>query len=392
MKRLLLAATFALLMAFTRPSAEAQTFIALHQFDTEANGARPQGAVLRDAAGNLYGTTTGGGIGEGVVFKIDNRGQETVLFTFQGVNGGFPASPLIQDPAGNLYGIADLGPGGAGILYGLSPEGEQTILHVFQGGFNLNPKVPTGGLVMDKLGNISGTTLFGGNAKCNLGCGTIYRLDKAGVLHVRYKFTGGFDGSQPFGPLVQDADGNVYGVAQSGGDRNCPEFPGQGCGTVFKVAKNGTITVLHTFAGGLDGASPQPGLLLDGAGNLFGASSRGGRLENGTVFKIAKDGTYKVVHRFTGADGKAPNGGLVSDGAGNVFGTTQLGGSEGLGVAFQLKPSGQLKVLHTFTGDLDGATPLAGLIRDETGHLFGTTVKNFRIQPVQGGNVFEIRP
>ena len=168
--------------------------------------------------------------------------------------------------------------------------------------------------------------------------------------------------------------------------------PGQGCGTVFKVAKNGTITVLHTFAGGLDGASPQPGLLLDGAGNLFGASSRGGRLENGTVFKIAKDGTYKVVHRFTGADGKAPNGGLVSDGAGNVFGTTQLGGSEGLGVAFQLKPSGQLKVLHTFTGDLDGATPLAGLIRDETGHLFGTTVKNFRIQPVQGGNVFEIRP
>jgi len=120
MKRLLLAATFALLMAFTRPSAEAQTFIALHQFDTEANGARPQGAVLRDAAGNLYGTTTGGGIGEGVVFKIDNRGQETVLFTFQGVNGGFPASPLIQDPAGNLYGIADLGPGGAGILYRLS--------------------------------------------------------------------------------------------------------------------------------------------------------------------------------------------------------------------------------------------------------------------------------
>jgi uncharacterized repeat protein (TIGR03803 family) len=346
MKKLFLAATFVWALAVTIPSAEAQSFIALHQFDSEANGARPQGALLRDAAGNLFGTTSGGGIGEGVVFKIDTTGQETVLFTFQVVNGGFPASPLIQDPAGNLYGIADIGPGGAGIVYKLSPEGEQTILHAFQGGFNLKPKVPTGGLLMDKFGNIFGTTLFGGNANCSLGCGTIYRLDKAGTLRVRYKFTGGADGNQPFGPLVQDADGNLYGVAQSGGNLSCPEFPGTGCGTVFKLAKNRTLTVLHTFNGGLDGASPQPGLLLDGAGNLFGASSRGGNSENGTVFKISKDGTYKVVHRFTGADGTTPNGGLVSDNSGNLYGTTQLGGAEGLGIAFQLKPGGQLKVLH----------------------------------------------
>jgi uncharacterized repeat protein (TIGR03803 family) len=392
MKKIFLAATFALTLAVTIPLAKAQGFIALHQFDTASDGANPQGALLRDAAGNLYGTTFSGGIGEGVVFKIDSTGRESVLFTFQVTNGGFPASPLIQDPAGNLYGIADIGPGGAGILYKLSQDGQQTIVHVFEGGFNLNPKVPTGGLLMDKAGNIFGTTLFGGNRNCNLGCGLVYRVDKAGVFRVRYKFTGGADGSQPFGPLVQDADGNLYGVAKSGGDKACPEFPDAGCGTVFKLAKDRTLTVLHTFKGGLDGASPQAGLLLDGAGNLFGSSSRGGNSENGTVFRISKDGTYTVLHRFTGADGTAPNGGLVSDESGNLFGTTQLGGAEGLGIAFQLNPSGQLRVLHTFTGDLDGASPLAGLIRDETGHLFGTTVKNFRIQPVQGGNVFVIRP
>jgi len=118
-----------------------------------------------------------------------------------------------------------------------------------------------------------------------------------------HRFTGGADGGHPIGPLVQDADGNLYGVAQSGGDRACPEefeqFPHEGCGVAFKLAKSGELTVLHTFRGGKkDGAVPQAGLLLDASGNLFGTTLTGGPNKFGTVFKIANDATYTVLHKF----------------------------------------------------------------------------------------------
>jgi len=255
-----------------------------------------------------------------------------------------------------------------------------------------NARVPSGGILMDKTGNFFGTTLAGGNGSCQFGCGTVFRLDAAGLLHVRHSFSGGADGSQPYGPLVKDAAGNLYGVAQHGGNLSCAEFPQLGCGTVFKVATNGQLTVLHTFAGGADGAVPQPGLLMDKAGNIFGTAGFGGTSENGTVFEIAADGTYKVLHRFVGKDGSTPNGSLVLDPAGNLFGTTQTGGDDGLGTVFELTPAGLINTLHSFTGLDDGAAPLAGVIRDTAGHLFGTAVKNFLFQPVQGGCVFEITP
>jgi uncharacterized repeat protein (TIGR03803 family) len=131
---------------------------------------------------------------------------------------------------------------------------------------------------------------------------------------------------------------------------------------------------------------------MDAAGNLFGTTLKGGRSERGTVFKIAKDGSYKVLHRFIEIEGHNPNGGLAADPAGNLFGTTQLGGTQNLGTAFQLGPDGKLKVLHQFQGFEDGSHPLAGLFRDSAGHLYGTTVTNGLIQLVQGGNVFEITP
>jgi len=245
---------------------------------------------------------------------------------------------------------------------------------------------------MDKLGNLYGTTLFGGNGNCQSGCGTIFQLDTAGNLHVLHEFSGGSDGNQPFGPLVPDTNGNLYGIARSGGDLACPELPQVGCGTVFRLARNGKLTVLHTFHGGTDGAAPQPGLLLDTvAGKLYGATSGGGTQENGTVFKLSSNGSYTVLHRFTGRDGSIPNGGLVEDAAGNLFGTAQFGGSDTHGTVFALNPAGQSKVLHDFLGGDDGAIPLAGLIRDQAGHLFGTTVRNFIVEKVQGGNVFAMR-
>jgi uncharacterized repeat protein (TIGR03803 family) len=400
MKKIILTVAMAMAMAFavTMPSAQAQTFTALHQFDGGfsgglSDGANPEGALILDAAGNLYGTTfDGGGVDNGIVFKLDPTGVETILLTFNGSNGADPATPLLLDQAGNLYGIADEGPGGAGIIYKLSQQGDQTPLFEFQGSLGRNARGPSGGILMDKSGNFFGTTTAGGAGNCLFGCGSIYRLDSAGKLHVLHFFSDGVGGSLPFGPLVRDSAGNLYGVAEQGGNLSCSEFPQLGCGTVFKLAKNGTFTILHTFQGGADGADPQPGLLMDATGNLFGTALKGGTSENGTIFKIAKDGNYTVLHSFTGKDGANPNGGLVSDAAGNLFGTTQLGGRFHLGTVFELVPAGKLKVLHAFTADLDGASPLAGLTIDAAGHLFGTTVKNGLIQPVQGGNVFEITP
>jgi uncharacterized repeat protein (TIGR03803 family) len=391
-------AIIALVLASTMPLAQAQVgFNAVHEFNGAADGRNPEAKLLRDAAGNLYGTTFVGGVnGQGTVYKIDSTGAEKVLFTFTDVNvtGGFSASSLIQDQAGNLYGTAEGGTGGAGIVFKISPAGEEAILFSFQGClFCHNPRVPSGGLLMDKLGNLYGTTIFGGTGTCQSGCGTIYRLDTAGTLHVLYSFTGGADGSQPFGPLAADANGNLYGVAQIGGNLSCSALPQAGCGTVFRLSRNGRLTVLHTFEAGADGAIPQPDLLLDTVGgNLYGATSRGGVSNNGIVFKLASTGKYKVLHQFNGAnDGSAPNGGLVLNEAGTLFGTAQTGGAGGDGTAFALIPTGQLRVLHTFQGDLDGAFPLGGLIGDDVGHLFGTAVSNGLIGQ-QNGDVFEIRP
>jgi uncharacterized repeat protein (TIGR03803 family) len=392
-------AALILSLAVITPAAQAQTFHVLHQFNGGVDdsgitdGANPHGSLVRDAAGNLYGTTfDGGGVGEGVVFKIASTGAEHVLFTFQALNGEFPATPLIQNPAGDLLGIADGGPG-AGIVYKLSQAGEQTRLFAFEGGlFTGKPGVPSGGILLDKKGNIFGTTLFGGKGHCQFSCGSIYRLDPAGKLHVRYNFTGEADGSLPFGPLVEDSEGNLYGVANQGGNLNCAEFAGLGCGTVFKLSKTRVFTVLHTFLGGADGAAPQAGLLLDAAGNLYGAALRGGDSDNGTVFKIARDGSYTILHKFNGQDGTNPNGGLAADATGNLYGTTQLGGKDSLGTVWRLNGSGQVKVLHAFAGGDDGAVPLAGVIVDLAGNVYGTAVKNFLIQRVQGGCVFVITP
>jgi len=386
-----LAALF--LLTAMLPLAHAQTFRALHQFNIEGEPAFPEGSVVLDRNGNLYGTTTL----PGAVFKIDRTGKESTFFNLNGGSvGEFPRGALTIDTAGNLYGLADGGTGGSGVLYKLNPQGQETILFAFQGGLHTtSPKEPAGGVLLGKNGIIFGAAQFGNNQSCQIGCGSIFALDAAGNMHFLHQFTGGTDGANPIGPLTQDAEGNLYGVTQSGGDHSCPESfedQGAGCGVVFKIARNLKFTVLHTFAGGADGAIPQGGLLIDSAGNLFGTAVKGGIAENGTIYEIAKDGTYSVVHRFTQAEATNPNGGLVSDEAGNLYGTAQLGGDQNLGTVFEMTPDESVKVLHNFQGLEDGAVPLAGLFRDRAGHLFGTAVKNFLNQFPQGGNVFVLTP
>ena len=403
MKNLVSTAIFLLTLALSLPLAQGQHVKGLHQFDgtIPGDGVFPHAPVIKDSAGNLFGTTIAGGNnnGDGTVFKIDRDGVESILFTFDSrVSGASPDSSLIQDQEGNLLGVAiEGGPKGGGVVFKLSPQGEFTLLHAFVNGPNRSPAVPEGGLFLDQSGNLFGTTFAGGQGgaapNCPNGCGTIFRLDPNGRFKVLHEFND-LDGGNPFGPLVPDAKGNLYGVARAGGDLTCPDpdVPGDGCGTIFRITPNGKLTVLHTFRGGMDGATPQPGLVFNAAGDLFGATARGGRTDLGLIFRIAADGTYTVLHRFLKREGTNPNGNLVLDEAGNLFGVAQSNGFHRLGTIFELSPIGTLTVLHAFRGALDGGAPEAGMIRDSDGNFFGTSTTSDLNEPLRGGNVFEFTP
>ena len=378
-QRILAIITLAVAVAVTR-QATAQTFTVLHEFHN-FDGSLPEGALLQDATGTLYGTTfMGGDDFEGTVFKLGKLGRETVLHSFGLTDGEFAASNLVFDKAGDLIGTTTAGgPGGSGVLFRVSRDGSNSeVVHAFLGGQDSVAAVPSGGVVLDSLGNFYGAAELGG-----AGFGSLYEADLAGELRVLHAFDGK-EGADPLGPLVRDAAGNLYGVTRFGGTHNK--------GTVFKRGIDDTLTVLHSF-GGKDGISPAGGLLRDGAGNLYGSATLGGDAGKGTLFEITSAGVFRRLYSFTGgADGATPNGGLVRDAAGNLYGTAQTGGGFGsLGTVFELSPAHVLTVLHTFTGNRDGAFPQAGLIRDSAGNLYGTAVKNF-LPPLADGAVFKITP
>ena len=303
--------------------------------------------LVRDAAGDLFGTTTydGGASLWGAVFKITRARKETVLYSFTGgTDGGYPTGGVVRDAAGNLYGTTVDGGEGSGCYYGacgtvftLHATGKESVLYSFTGG--TDGASPAAGLVRDSGGNVYGTTYYGGNLTCNksgnYGCGTVFKVTKSGKETALYTFTGGTDGAYPYAGLLRDAKGNLYGTSTEGGDLNCA--PPYGCGTVFKLTKAGKLTVLHSFTGKADGAGPDGSLIRDAAGNLYGASSGG----NGRVFKLTKAGKLTVLYSFTGGvDGAGPNGGLIRDVAGNLYGTTAYGGDPACncGVVFKVEP------------------------------------------------------
>jgi uncharacterized repeat protein (TIGR03803 family) len=383
--------------------AQAQTFTVLHTF-TGPDGANPVGGLVQDDAGNLYGTTYfGGSFTNGVAFKIDKSGDESVLFNFNGgSNGCCFDSALILDSKGNLYGPAQEGTNGGGVLFRLSPKDQEKVMFNFGGCADCTrPKVPEGALLMDASGNLYGATTSGGvrgkGYQCEEGCGTIFKFDTSGKFHVLYSFTGGADGAWPYGPLLEDAAGNLYGVALYGGDLSCPQKPTRGCGTIFKLDKSEKLTVLYTFTGKADGAGPQPGLVTDKAGNFYGAAELGGNsncdLGCGTLYKLSKNGKFTVLYSFTGAvDGNYPNGGLVRDSKGNLFGTTGIGTTNSIwGTVYELNQAGVMKVLHQLNGSTDGATPTGNLIRDAAGNLYGVAYNGFG-RSDRLGTVFKVTP
>jgi uncharacterized repeat protein (TIGR03803 family) len=182
---------------------------------------------------------------------------------------------------------------------------------------------------------------------------------------VLYSFTGGADGSNPYGALVEDAAGNLYGTAVEGGAK--------GVGTVFELAPDGTETVLWSFSGA-DGSYPEAGLVMDKTGNLYGTTSDGGAGSKGTVFKVAPGGTETVLWSFSGgADGSDPMAGMIIDKKGNLYGTTVFGGANGDGTVFEVAPGGAETVLYSFADGANGTFPMAGLLMDKKGSLYGTT-------------------
>jgi uncharacterized repeat protein (TIGR03803 family) len=238
------------------------------------------------------------------------------------------------------------------------------VLHTFNGSPTDRAIPGAAHLIGDSAGNLYGTTESGGAS----GAGVVFKLNKTGET-VLYSFTGGADGWSPVAGLIRDSAGNLYGTTFGGGAR----FGESGSGVVFKLDTTGTETVLYSFTGGADGGSPAAGLIRDSAGNLYGTTELGGVSGAGVVFKLDTTGTETVLHSFTGPGGENPYAGLIADSAGNLYGTTYGGGASGSGVVFKLDTTGTETVLYSFTGGADGGSPVAGLIRDSAGNLYGTT-------------------
>jgi uncharacterized repeat protein (TIGR03803 family) len=299
---------------------------------------------------------------------------------FSQTNGANPDMPPIQGLDGDLYGTtADGGVnGGGGTVFKITPIGALTMLHSFCAQINCTDGADPSGLVLAADGHFYGTTNGGGlNYSCSFnGCGTVFNITSSGTFTSLHNFDGG-DGSAPFGGLLSAADGNFYGTTSSGGaNDSCSLFGYAGCGTVFKITPDGTLTTLHSFDD-TDGEYPSAALAQDRDGNLYGTTSYGGSGKAcvdgcGTVFKITPDGALTTVYSFNGTDGANPAAALVLATDGDFYGTTPNGGTEGYGTVFKITPGGKLTTLHNFPSD-DGSNPEGGLVQATDGNLYGTT-------------------
>ncbi len=424
------------------------------------DGFNPQGGLVFDKAGNLYGTTRyGGGYSQvncsfdggcGIVFRLSPKASdpwdETILYVFQGFSDGqYPNDSLAIDASGNLYGTTSALYTNYGGVFELTPGKSgswiETTLYSFPGG--ANGFSPNGGVIFDQAGNLYGVTSGGGNGTaCSDYCGTVFQLTPGanGEWSEKILFSfNGTDGEDPAGKLLLDQQGNLYGTTLDGGTGGA--FPGS-AGVVFELTPgaNGqwNESVLWNFTGGNDGETPQYGviagpagqlygtnsnvsvpgngvvfeltasqgkwnettidnfqpadgeipqaaLIADAAGDLYGVTSRGGTYGYGTVFKLtnsAKGWKETTLYNFprgaTAGPNQASNAStLIFDSAGNLYGETQYGGSAGWGMVYELSPTPQgewtEKTLFTFKGTKTGIYPSGGLVFDSEGNLYGTT-------------------
>jgi uncharacterized repeat protein (TIGR03803 family) len=375
----------AVTISFPALAQSSATESVLYSFTGGADSAAPYGAVFK-----LSPPVGGKGLW-----------TETTLYTFTGQgDGSTPFSPLVMDGKGNLYGTTFYGGLGAGTVFELSPPAAgqttwtETTIYTFTDGLDAY----TAGLLIDKNGNLFGTTPDGGTSgQCGTsgdsGCGTVFELIRpvngtgpwtAAILHT---FTGGTDGGTPFGGLVTDSSGALYGTTSRGGAESSPD------GVAFKLTPpkaEGTVWTEQVLYDSPNGTSSESPLVRDRSGNLYGTTETAG---GGTVFELSppsaggKSWTETVIYYFSGymAGGFA---GLVMDKVGDLFGTTLSGGDVstyeyGYGTVFELTPpqqGGQTgwteTTLYSFgTKKRDGALPYEGLAIDKKGHLYGTTIQ-----------------
>ncbi len=392
----------------------------------QTNGMTPLSGFVVDSKDNLYGVTSiggtgncsdfGGGAGCGTVYELSPPSKtgeawtETVLYNFQGgADGDEVVGSLVFDKNGNLYGTTALGGGGActygcGTVFELSPpavKGDpwtKTTLYTFQGGTS-DGSYPESTLVFDSLGNLYGTTQYGGGPNCaGYGCGTVFELSppaktgKPWTESVLHKFVGPTNGDAyaPAAGLVFDTAGNLYGTAPFGGTYNN--------GAIFALnppAKTGgtwTESVIYSFIGAPDGAGPEAALTPGTDGVFYGTASGAGPAGFGSVFKItppAQKGaawTLSVLYSFDlSTPGGNPFGPVLLAKNGDLYGTTLVGGdyscnegyNDGCGVVYQIAPTSKgtwkQAVLHSFMGGTDGMEPASSLVIGKYGYLYGTT-------------------
>ena len=327
----------------------------LYSFGGGSDGQDPHGGVVIDAAGNLYGTTVAGGLagfcagdGCGTVFKLSPSGgtwSESIIYSFTGGDdGGGPGNGLVFDSAGNLYGTTpDDGKFSAGTIFELKSmkngKWNERVIHQFTGG-NDGGNGSLGRLTFDSAGNIYGIAELGGAN----GLGTVYKLAKrrngGWKFTTLYSFKGMPDAAFPYGGVILDSAGNLYGTTYYGGNA--------GMGTIYELSESPFGTwqeiVLYSFQGGADASLPTSTLVFGADGTLYGTSTTGGRpsCDCGTVFKLAPHGVgwkESILHRFRGApSGNSPIYELTFDAAGNLWGTTPVGGPAGDGTVFELMP------------------------------------------------------
>ncbi len=333
----------ALLLCVQLP-ASAQTWTVIHTFSGLGGGSAA--GLTRDAAGNFYGTTVGGGSSGvphfGTVFKLTHQGSGwvfTTLYRFDAFDGDGAASRVMIGPDGALYGTTSFGGNGYGIVYRLQPP---------------------------------------------VGCRSANCPWTETVL---YAFLGGSDGWNPSSAdLAFDRQGNIYGTTVSGGLRGCYET----CGVVFKLNRSGgswNYSVIYSFQGGNNGGNPNGGVVVDGSGNLFGTAGEGGYYSRGVVFELTPSGsgwTQTTLLAFPDDDslGAAPESGLLMDSSGILYGTTPQGGQYGAGTVYEVGPGGGGGLLASLPY-MAGNGSFSKLAMDNHGHLYGTAWL---------GNVFKLTP
>ncbi|HEX4160364.1 MAG TPA: choice-of-anchor tandem repeat GloVer-containing protein [Rhizomicrobium sp.] len=351
--------------------AAAQTYTTFYSLPGGSGGKYPIPGVIRDNSGNFYGITSNGGNDNvGVVYEVTASGSGTVLHSFSGgADGEYPYGPLLRDKKSNLYGTTNSGgTHGNGVVYKIDSAGNETIIYAFAGGTSDGCN-PYQGLIMDKKHNLYGTT-YGCGAS---GLGTVFELAPGGKETVLHSFAGGAkDGSDPsfYGHLLMDKAGDLYGVTQEGGAAND--------GVLYRLNGKSKLKVLHGFAGGAaDGCYSTGTVATDKAGNYYGSTYGCGARNYGIVWEVNSKGAETVLHDFAGgtADGCNTVAGVVLDWKDDIYGNTSLCGASGQGTVWELGNTGTLTLLHSFAGGADGSVAYGELLRTAKGELYGTTLE-----------------